>query len=91
MAQSLRVRRLRSAEDREEELTEPVSLEERVGRLEGKVAALTAERETHTQELDYLRERNKALEAAMAASAALIKEAIEPSGAWAPRDEAQPS
>lgn len=72
-------------------MAEPTTLEERVEKLEGKVAALTAERETHTQELDYLRERNKALEAAMVASAALIQEAIEPSPAFEPQEAQQPS
>lgn len=72
-------------------MAEPTTLEERVEKLEGKVAALTAERETHTQELNYLRERNKALESAMAASAALIQEAIEPLPAFEPQEAQQPS
>jgi predicted nucleic acid-binding Zn-ribbon protein len=72
-------------------MAEPTTLEERVERLEGKVAALTVERETHTQELDYLRERNKALEAAMAASAALIQAAIDPSSSFEVQEAQQPS
>lgn len=62
-----------------EGMTEPASLEERVQALEHEVRALRGERDAHTQELDWLRERNRALESAMAASAALIQEAIEPS------------
>jgi predicted nucleic acid-binding Zn-ribbon protein len=72
-------------------MAEPTTLEERVEKLEDRVAALTAERETHTQELDYLRERNKALEAAMVASAALIQAAIEPLPAFEPQEAQQPS